>query len=121
MHELSIAEAILDNITQIVDQQKIDKTVKQIKRVTRINIELGNYSGIIAESLKFCFPLVAENTIAAKARLNIKNIPLCLKCDKCLSTSFPKDFIMMCPKCDSTEVTILSGQEFTIKSIDIIE
>jgi len=113
MHELSIAEAILGNVNQVVDQHK------KVKKITRINIELGDFSGINAESLKFCFPLAAENSLAAEAQLNIKNIPLGLKCDKCSVQSFPKDFIIICPKCFSTEVSIISGQEFIIKSIDV--
>jgi hydrogenase nickel incorporation protein HypA/HybF len=62
MHELSISR----NIVAIVGD------AARGKRVTRITLEIGRQSGVMAHAVEFCFELAAEGTPAARAVLDIR-------------------------------------------------
>jgi len=64
MHELSLCENIINIIKRQSKEQSFSKVVK-------ISLLVGDMSGASPESLSFCFPLVAKNTIAENAILEI--------------------------------------------------
>ena len=75
MHELSIAQAILDQVQEAARKEKAD-------RVTGIALAIGALSGVDHGSLEFVFPLAAEGTTAADATLTVEitaGRELCIK------------------------------------------
>ncbi|MDD3287518.1 MAG: hydrogenase maturation nickel metallochaperone HypA [Alphaproteobacteria bacterium] len=62
MHEVSLCESIV-RIAQ--EQAKRDN----FGVVRKIKIEIGEVSGASEESMRFCFPMVAKDTIAQDAEL----------------------------------------------------
>lgn len=68
MHELAIANTILS--VTLAEAQKLEG-----KRVTRIDLALGEMSGLQEESLGFHFDLVSRGTIAAGAKLCYRRLP----------------------------------------------
>ncbi len=65
MHEWHITEELLEKVcAQAVENQ--------INKVTKIQVDLGEGSHITDESLRFCFQLLSEKTIASEAVLEIK-------------------------------------------------
>lgn len=71
MHDLIAAQDILKKAIAIAEKNKL-------KRITKIKISLGKIiehnQEITPENLKFNFELVKKNTIAEKAKLEIKRI-----------------------------------------------
>ena len=112
MHEMSIALSIIDAVIARAEQENSQK-------VNQVELEVGSVSGVLPESLKFCFSAAAKNTIVEGADLTIhEKEPLC-RCDACGNHFQATDFIAKCVNCGSLKTTIISGRELLIKSITL--
>lgn len=111
MHELSIAQEILD----IVKNQLPPET----KKLKTIRMKVGKLSGILVESLKFCFEAIVTETEFSSVTLDIQEVPIKIKCNECEAESNLSDPIFICPECESFNVRILSGKELEITEIEI--
>jgi hydrogenase nickel incorporation protein HypA/HybF len=76
MHELGIAQNILEIVQQYVPKE-------QTAAVRSIRIRVGPLSGIVPDSLEFCFQAIVHETDMQQARLAIDQLPAILKCKKC--------------------------------------
>ncbi len=65
MHEISIAQGILDTVKEEAKKQGV-------KKVTKIGLEMGRFSTIEPSSLSFCFDMVKKDSLAEDAVLDIK-------------------------------------------------
>jgi hydrogenase nickel incorporation protein HypA/HybF len=108
MHELAITEGIVDAVTERLPGA----------RVTCVRLEIGALSGVVADSVRFCFDLVTEGTNLAGARLEITVPAGRCHCKVCGSDFEPDGPIVLCP-CGSIEVQVLSGQELKIASVQV--
>ncbi len=61
MHELAITDAIVAAVTEKLPEEKI----------LLVRLEIGALSGVVADSLRFCFDLVTEGTNLEGASLEI--------------------------------------------------
>ena len=112
MHEMSIALSIIDAVTAKAEEEKAGK-------VTGIELEVGRISGVQSESLRFCLPVAAKNTVAEGADLSIRETEPEGECEEC-GRRFPMDgFFARCEICGSLDISIVSGRELLIKSITL--
>ena len=65
MHELGLAESILDLVREYVPEA-------DAPRVERVTVRIGDNAGVVAESLEFCFQAGVAGTPYANARLAIE-------------------------------------------------
>lgn len=107
MHELAITQSIVE---QVADRMAG-------RRVTEVALEIGVLSGVEAESVRFCFDLVAAGTPLEGAVLRIHAPEGRARCHRC-GEDFVCDRLALCP-CGSAEVKILSGDELLIKSVRV--
>ena len=114
VHELSIAQTIVD--TAVEEAHKAKAT-----RIVSITLSLGELTGIIEDQLQFCFPFVSKNTLAESARLRIKKMKGFGSCNNCQSRFFLSSLLTSCPDCGSLDKKILSGEELRIVSVEIDE
>jgi hydrogenase nickel incorporation protein HypA/HybF len=112
MHELSIAQALVDQAQDIAKQNNA-------RQVTAIIVAVGALSGVDHESLKFVFPMAAEGTVAEKANLIVETVPAQVLCHACNQTSNPDLPSFVCPKCGSDKIEITGGRELILKSVDV--
>lgn len=68
MHELSLAEGVLDAIEQAARTQGF-------RHVVTVFLDIGEFAAVEPEALRFCFEAVARDTLAAGARLEMECIP----------------------------------------------
>jgi len=112
MHELSIAHEIVKSVTQSMSEYPE-------ARIDSITLSIGEYSGVDADSLTFAFPIAAEDTPAQGAELIIQTVTPSVKCNEC--GAGPVDTaVMRCPQCGSINVTLTTGRELEITSMDLI-
>ncbi len=112
MHELSVTENILNIATS--HAQKADAI-----KVTDIHIVIGRLSSIVDDSIQFYWDMISENTICFGAQLHFERRPaeiLCLNCNQKFSINTE---LTPCPNCNSMSLTVLSGEEFWLDSIEI--
>jgi hydrogenase nickel incorporation protein HypA/HybF len=115
MHELFVMQSILEVTLEYAAKYNA-------KKVTRINLEIGELSGFIADWMYRYFDYVSEDTIAERAELCIEHVPAIIRCKSCGNeyrlTRENIEFI--CPGCgDGSHNEILSGKEYNLKSIEV--
>jgi hydrogenase nickel insertion protein HypA len=76
VHELSITRSLLD-------QALAEAEKHGAKRISRIQLLLGEGGGVVPDCVQFYFDEMKKGTIAAKAELEFKRVPLRIRCPKC--------------------------------------
>jgi hydrogenase nickel incorporation protein HypA/HybF len=114
MHELSIAQSILDIVHQYVPTDR-SNTVKSVK------LRVGELSGVVADSLEFCFSAIVADTPLRGTTLDIERIPFTLHCKQCENTFTSEYGIVICPKCGSDSTEVIAGTEMQVVEIELRE
>ena len=115
MHEMGVAMQIIE-----IAQASIPADLSDA-RVARINLKVGKLSAIVPDSLRFCFEVVARETPMAGAELHIEEIPVQARCNACRHDWTIDQPAFACPACDSGDITLLSGRELDIESLELAE
>lgn len=68
MHEMGIAESILDIVRQYV-------SIERASLVRSVCVRVGTQTAVLPESLEFCFSAIVANTPYAGAVLCIDRVP----------------------------------------------
>jgi hydrogenase nickel incorporation protein HypA/HybF len=112
MHELSIANALVDQVCE-------EAVSRGDARVTRISVRMGVLSGI-AKALHFCFPSAARGTLCEGATLHIEDVPLTVFCSHCQEVKSPAAlYNFRCPDCGRPTPKVLTGREMQLVSIEL--
>ena len=112
MHEYPITEQIV---------KIAEKNCKEARasRVISVNLVVGDYSGLVPESIHMYFDLIAEGTVCEGAEINMKRIKPKLKCPSC-GALFERDpMSFACPSCGTDGEPTEIGKEFYIESIEV--
>jgi len=112
MHELGITQSILS-----IALEKANEA--QASKITRINLIIGELSGIVDDCVQFYFDLLSKDTIAAEASLSFERTPNKLRCRNCATVFSPNELDWTCPNCRQANVDIISGRECRIESIEV--
>lgn len=113
MHELSIAEAILQQVEDAVRQSG------QSGRVTRVDLAIGVLSGVCAEAVRFALGLLTDGTALAQTQFCIRQPQAECVCDQCGQRTPTDDIVLACPSCGSSQITIQGGRDLVLESIDL--
>ena len=112
MHELSIAQSILDTIEQ---------TLGGKGPLLTVTLTIGLFAGVSADALDFCFTELAREQDFGEPRLIINSSPATLRCNDCGREAAIDDPFAPCPHCGSPRCAISDGQDCTIDSVEIEE
>jgi hydrogenase nickel incorporation protein HypA/HybF len=112
MHELSVAQSIIDIIKENVPE-------KDYGKVNAVLLEVGEFSGIIADSLQFCYDAVKLETPFHNSRMEIKKVPFVLYCNLCKVETTNSNGIRMCEKCGGFDNSIVSGTEMRVTEVEL--
>ena len=112
MHELSITQSIL---SVVLEKAK----VAQAGKITKINLTIGELSGIVDDCVQFYFDIISKDTIAAEASLSFDRPPTKLRCRNCATTFSPDNPNWACPNCQEQTIEIISGRECYVSSIEV--
>jgi len=113
MHEMGIAMQIIE-----IAGASIPSDMMHVK-VTRVNLKVGKLAAVVPESLRFCFDIVAKDTVLAGAELVIEEIPIKARCKVCRKEWTISEPVFTCSSCRSPDIELLSGRELDIDSIEI--
>lgn len=112
MHEMSLAQDIIDAVRDAVGEERL-------RSVTTVNVDIGATSGVVAESLRFAFDAIVQDTALSSARLDPAIIPFIVHCHHCGRDTQNEDGFMLCSDCDSPDVAVVSGTELILKQIEL--
>ncbi|MBA3292965.1 MAG: hydrogenase maturation nickel metallochaperone HypA [Actinomycetota bacterium] len=109
MHELSITQSVIDVVTERTGGD----------RVAIVRLQIGKLSGIVPDSVRFCFELIAADTPLAGAVLEIDEPLGRAHCKGCGEDFELRDLILLCP-CGSADVVVMAGTELAVKSVEVV-
>jgi hydrogenase nickel incorporation protein HypA/HybF len=111
VHELSITQAVIDAVIERMGETPIGK----------VTLEIGKLSGVVPDSVRFCFEVVVDGTSLAGAALDVIEPPGHARCRDCSTEFDVDDPILLCTSCGSANVAVLSGAELRIRSVEVRE
>lgn len=109
MHELSLCKAIADTAVDHAGGRPVE----------RIQLRIGHFRQVVPETLQYCWQMRSETTDLAGCVLDVDYVPARVECKACDATTELDLPVLRCGTCDSTDVTMTSGDEFLIVSIDV--
>lgn len=112
MHEVGITQSILEIA---VDNAQKAGAVK----ISSLTVEIGGLSGVIPESVEFCFEAVTQGTMAEGATLNIIRIPGLGRCDDCGKETELDSYTFNCSHCESYNLERIQGDELRLTEVEI--
>lgn len=112
MHEMSIAQSLLDIIREEMDRHKA-------KHLRSVRLHIGQMSAIVPEALSFCFEVLVAGSELQGARLIMDIVPLKGLCLNCHEEFMIQDYAFECPQCHSPEVKTLAGQDLKIVEMEV--
>lgn len=111
MHELSLAEAIAATAVKHAGA----------RTVSRVRVRIGHFRQVVPDALSFSWTILTEGTRLDGCQLEIEQVPAVISCGACDAESTLDVPILMCRQCRSDDVTLVSGEEFQVVSLDLAE
>ena len=112
MHELALAESIVNAVKKAVENRPDVK-------VLQVRVRIGELTDIVPDSLQFGFESLIAETSFAGASLEIERVPIYGKCGNCGHEFTVEEFVFICPECFSTDIDMIRGDELEIVDIEI--
>ena len=115
MHELGIVFHIIDQVDEIAESN-------QAKSVKKVTLEIGEVSGVIPKYLNDCWLWAVNNRSKhmKDCELNIITLKGTSYCEDCGETFDTVKHGKICPKCGSKKTYLITGNEVSIKNIEVI-
>jgi hydrogenase nickel incorporation protein HypA/HybF len=115
VHELSIALSLVELAAE-------KAAALGDVRVEALHLRLGARSGVVKDSLLFCFELAAQGTTLEGARLEIEDVPIAALCPRCEVEREPAaPWSLSCPVCETPLPAILRGNELELAALEVEE
>ncbi len=110
MHELSLCRSIYG----IVDN------ARGARSVTAVHLQVGQLRQVVPDTLTYCWSMITETTPLAGSILDIDHVPVRLDCAACGErTTVEHVLVLTCGSCASGDITLHTGEEFMVTSIDL--
>lgn len=109
MHEMAITQSVI----QAVCDRMGDAPVQ------RVCLEIGTLSGVVADSVRFCFDLVTAGTPLEGASLEIIQPTGKARCRDCSAEFVLNDLLVLC-ECGSANRELLAGEELRIREVEVL-
>ncbi len=113
MHEYRIAQDIIETVIAEAKKHKA-------KRVTAIELLVGDFNNIVADALLFNLEALARGTIAEGTKVEIRREAVSVKCADCEKEGPPTSaLVLSCSHCGGGKVEICAGKALNVVSIDV--
>ena len=114
VHEYSLTKRMVGIVNEAARQHNA-------KKVNAVVVVAGEDSGIIPESVQMYFDMIAQGTLAAGARLDLRIVKPQMRCPDC-GLTFPRPrFSFDCPRCGALGNPTGIGGEFYVESVELEE
>lgn len=112
MHEVSLMQSAIDIAVAHTQAQGASK-------IHRIELSVGELSGVVPEALAFAFDVVSAGTLAQGAKLSLKTVPAECYCPHCQQVFSPTSWIYDCPECHHVSAHIRQGTSLEVASLEV--
>ena len=112
MHELSLCNAIREVVGRAAAGRPVDT----------VHLRVGKFRQVVPETLCYCWELVTATSPLAGSTLAIDHVDISLRCAACTAETTPQGpLALVCTTCGSGDVSILTGEEFLVTSLELKE
>jgi hydrogenase nickel incorporation protein HypA/HybF len=111
LHELALCEAIAESVTRHA----------RGRPVARVAVRVGHLRQVVPESLLFSWEMLTAGTDLEGSALDIEHVPVTIACNRCHATTELDVPIMLCGACDDSDVSVRSGEELMVVSLELSE
>jgi len=112
MHEMSICQALMDQVERIAGQQSAS-------RVDSIVLSIGPLAGVEPDLLSRAFEIARLHTVAENAELEIKTGPIVVECRSCSASGEAEVNRLLCPACGDWQVNLIQGDELLLLRVEV--
>lgn len=112
MHEMSLAESVL----QIIEQAGREQGFTAVKTVW---LEIGQLACVEPSAMRFCFDAVMRGSIADQARLEINEIAGQGWCARCARDVPLASLHEGCPYCGKYQLRVTGGDAMRVKELEV--
>ena len=114
MHELSIANSILETVRK--ERERLNGA-----RVTKVGVRIGELAGVDPEALSFGFEVLVKGTDLEPLALEIESTLRRHECPQCKRVFTVVDYQVDCPECGATETRCVGGDELELAYLEVEE
>jgi hydrogenase nickel incorporation protein HypA/HybF len=112
MHELSIAESILEAVRKEVASRPGSRPI-------RVGLRIGELAAVDVDSLTFCFEAVLRGTAWESVKLDARVCPIRRSCRDCGREFKVVEYEAKCPECSGTNTSLSSGDELDFDYLEV--
>lgn len=112
MHEASLVHSLLQQVEDLL-------RAHGAQRVTCIRVSVGEFAGVEPELFRSAFELMAPQSVARGATLELQTVPLVARCEECQQEFHVERFEFVCPLCQHSTVSIIRGEELTLEDVTL--
>lgn len=112
MHEFSIVTALLEMCEKNAKENNASK-------ITKVEIKVGKLSGVEPHLLETAFNTFKEETICDGAEFVMQIQDIVVRCRSCQSEATLSKNEFTCPTCNSTELSIVDGEEMYLMHLEM--
>jgi hydrogenase nickel incorporation protein HypA/HybF len=112
MHELSIAESILDAVRR-------ELATRPGATPVRVGLRVGELAAIDVDSLSFCFDAILRGTAWEGLQLDARICPQRRICGSCGNEFAVIAYAAACPACASLNTRVSSGDELDFDYLEV--
>jgi len=112
MHEFALAQDIVETIAT--------KITNDLNKITAIYIDVGEFSGVVQDSLEFGLTVSLKEKNLSHVKININTVSAKAICE-CGYEYQIKDILDSCPQCHSLKRKIASGADVIIRSLELTD
>lgn len=114
MHELSIIHSIVNAAAEAVAAEAGPMQVEAI------DLEIGELSGVVVESIEFLWTAAVADTVLDGAECRIHRMEGAAVCSACEREFVLHELFAPCPHCGQYFKTITRGENLLIRSLTLI-
>ena len=112
MHELVVAQALVEQVDAVIDQHGATQA-------SLIRVRIGPLAGVVPELLATAFPLAAAGSRMEHAALEFAHAPIRVRCQTCGAETEAAMNRLICGACGDWHTQIISGDELLLESVEL--
>jgi hydrogenase nickel incorporation protein HypA/HybF len=112
VHELSVCQALLTQVTDIA----MNRGASAVKRIT---VEVGPLSGIEPALLASAFEILRTGSYAAQAALSIESPAVMIHCVTCDAQTSVEPNRLVCALCGDFRTRVVAGDELRLCRVEL--
>ena len=112
MHELAVAQALVEQVESVIRQHGAASA-------SLIRVRIGPLAGVVPELLGSAFPLAAAGSRMERAELEFAHAPIQVRCQTCGAETEAAMNRLVCGTCGDWHTQIISGDELLLESVEL--